>query len=201
MKMLIIALFTLVTAATVALHEARVEGGDITLSPRLDTSVYCSYVMLTHCEVGTDGYDDSIDTILTLETPPAINFYSMIPGYTLSMDVRPLGSISTFHTKMAANGITGMLSGDLQILFNDYDGAFGTLPIYSDIYKNDSLVLGNIDVRQYAQNGTTIPLSLADGDYYNIDVRFIVTPEPSALTLFGIGAGLLMVFGWWRRRW
>jgi hypothetical protein len=157
-------------------------------------------VFLWHYAGSTEGYDIGVEIPYDIP-PPAIDFYSMITGYNLSDDVRPLGSTSIYHTKMIANGITGTASGTLKFAITPFDGDnFGTLPIYSDIYdKTGSLLLGNIDVRQYAQNGTTIPLSLADGDYYNIDVRFTATPEPSALTLLGIGAGL-MAFGWWRCR-
>ena len=139
----------------------------------------------------TDGYDLELDTIFNsnANAPPAVDFYSIVPGHNLSEDVRDLSSNTPFNTLMTGRGITSTIQGDLTFGMldeSDYDGK----PILADVYKNGQLVLGNLDVRNYYLNGTSVPLTLGnDSDFYNVNVKF--TPEPTTALTLALGAAAL----------
>jgi len=188
---------------------SKAEGGYIQPTTSGFSGVSDNSVRLYHQDGATDVYDASMDTIYSPRAPPAIDFFSKITDYDLSRDKRGLDSISTFHTLLQGKDDNDPLtlpnniyplSGNLSFIIADSNNDFGSLPIWADIfdkdgnpYTNGSTTYTNIDVRDYASKGTTIPLSLAsNSDVYNIDVRFSEIPEPSTLSLLamaGIGAG------------
>jgi hypothetical protein len=159
-----------------------------------------NYVRLYHLDGGglvTDGYDDGIDTPYSARAPPVVDFYSIISDTQhpkLAEDNRDNSSTSTYHTLMQGNTLTYPASGNLSFNMDLFNGDFGSLPILADVYKNNELVVGNINVRDYAANNTQVPLSLgSNSDVYNIDVRFV--PEGGTLGMLGAGALAAGSFG------
>jgi hypothetical protein len=162
--------------AAALLPVGKVDGGYISPKTSGFSGVVNPYIRLYHVSGDTDGYDSTMDTIFSAREPPAVDFYSQITGYNLSGDSRGLDSLSTFNTKMQGNNLTYPASGNLNFIIADANNDFGSLPIYADIYKNKTLVSGNINVRTAASCGTLYPLHLtSNSDIYNVNVRFTPT--------------------------
>jgi hypothetical protein len=143
-------------------------------------------VRLYHINGATDGYDSTRDVIYPSTTPPIVDFYSEIPDYKLSQDKRGLDSMSTYHTKMQGNLLSGYpINGNLRFVISDPNNDFDSLLIFADIYKNSVIDTENINVRNYVVNSTLTPLTLnSNEDIYNIDVKFF-NPIPGDINSDG----------------
>ena len=124
----------------------------------------------------TDGFDQDLDGEYNpYPKTPVVDFFSVIPGYNLSEDVRDSNSTTTFYTRMQGRGLTSPIWGNLMFWVGDVND-FKT-KAYADIYKNNQLIWGDIDVNDFFKNKTPIPLTLnSDTDFYNINVKFTDRP-------------------------
>ena len=157
-----------------------------------------------HTNGATEGLDGKDSSFIPRQNPSkSIDFYSSVSfdPYKLSLDARPPESFSTILSEIYGRNLTSSVSSNLAFTITDdlSENIFATKNIFADLYTPTDTLLGTYNVKDYAANGTTIPITVNNGLSYKLDIRFTPTPEPSTLTLLGIGAAA-MAFGWWRRR-
>jgi hypothetical protein len=138
-----------------------------------------------HYEGLTEGFDDGYDVRYPTLDTPVVDFYSHVGNERLLVDCRGIDSVSVFQ---------------LILTFTvDDDADLSQRTYFADIFKGGEAVLLNIDVLEYDANNIEIPLSLANGESYAIDIRTVPVPEPSTCVLMGLGV-LGLSLGAYRRR-
>ena len=176
----------LIGAAALLSTGDKADAGRIQINSNFNGVAHPPVALYHDSEEGITDLYDGCDSIYQEQNfpAPAIDFYSTVSisetdptPLKLSEDFRSLTSTSTYNTEIRGRGLTGSIAGNLTFIVSGA-GDFGSLPIFADIYKNGSLEYGNIDVRNYWSNNTSVPLTLGNNsDFYNINVRFI--PEPA----------------------
>jgi hypothetical protein len=150
-----------------------------------DNLVSQPIMRIDHRAGATEGYDSSYDSTF-LSGPsgtPTIDFFSNVSfdPYRLKTDARSIDSFSTINEEIIGRELSGSVNGSLKFTLRDYysDNAFANKNIFADLYSGDhASLLGTFDVKDYAANGITIPITVNNGLSYTMDVRFTQTPEP-----------------------
>jgi hypothetical protein len=151
-----------------------------------------------HYEGLTEGFDDGYDVRYPTLDTPVVDFYSHVGNERLLVDCRGIDSVSVFQLILFGNGLTKTEVGILTFTVDD-DADLSQRTYFADIFKGGEAVLLNIDVLEYDANNIEIPLSLANGESYAIDIRTVPVPEPSTCVLMGLGV-LGLSLGAYRRR-
>jgi len=144
------------------------------------------------------GYDDG-DTKYPDLTGSRLDFYSRVPGYNLTEDIRPPEAVLNFDILMQASGITALNSN---LVFNMHDPTYWEgNPLIANIYdKNNDPFMTNIDVWAYSSSKTPIDIPFnSSGDSYTINISTV--PEPGTVVgLAGLAAVGLGAYAWKRRK-
>ena len=150
-----------------------------------------SFLDIMNIPGASDGWDPN-DSSFTWAPAPAVAIYSVVSfaPYQLWFDARPPDSYSTICSEIAGSGLSSANSNGLTVYVYNQN-YYSNKNIYLDLYDRKggaNTLVGTWDVKQLANSGTTIPITIDNGLSYDANFRF--TRIPATLVWSGSTNGV-----------
>ena len=140
-----------------------------------------SYLDIHNIAGATDGWNNGLDGDFLEAPAPAFDLYSVVSfdPYKLKTDARSPDSYSTVYCEIGGRGLDTLNTNALTFTIYDTYQIFDIKNIYLDLYDRKggaNTFLGTWDVKQLADSGITIPITIDNGLSYDANFRFTRIP-------------------------
>jgi hypothetical protein len=184
------------TIVLLGLPNGSADAGTMYIYDRTSALIGQADLTLENIPGATEGYGPGDLPFLSSPYSDALEIYTMVDGHKLSIDGRPIDT-SGWDFYLGVKGGPVTCDNFLKLEVTD------STDLSTLIYAYDTI--DPLTKYQIPTDGSILTINLPNlvnqsaGEYAHWRLDLTPTPEPSTITLLGIGAGV-MAFHWWRRR-